>query len=330
MNKNRTNYLLLTGAGFSKNFGLPLAIEIWGQLFNNKHVKQNKRINNAFKKYTYYEEIYDHIRRNADEEMKVAHKLFKDYFNSMDLISANYLLNSNRNINLEALRQFLSRFSGKRNGFFTLNQDIFIERLFLNYPFVKLETPKVPSLKELYERNKASLPSTSWGAFNQFSPYETLIWESQNERREYYFSKKVNYYKLHGSCNWKTKNKDIFIIGKNKDVLINEYPLLKEYFDSFIQILKKGETRICSIGYSFNDAHINDIILNESKLKIFVISPSSPDSFIEQMKEESQRNIWRDKIEYYYQGDLSSLFPISGTSKIYDHFRQEFWGDNDS
>lgn len=36
------NKILLTGAGFSHNFGLPLAKNVWGMIFNNPLLKRLK------------------------------------------------------------------------------------------------------------------------------------------------------------------------------------------------------------------------------------------------------------------------------------------------
>lgn len=330
---DEVNHILLTGAGFSKNFGLPLAIEVWGQLFNDKRVKRNECINNAFKYNKNYEEIYDYVRRNAGYEMDELYELYNDLFKKMDATLVSYLLNPSRNVNLDALRNFFLRFSGKGNGIFTLNHDIFVERLFSNYTLSELETPKVPSLRKIYETNNVSDGLGEYKKpFNQFLPYEILIWEYLSKNGETDFVNKIKYFKLHGSCNWRAKNKNIFLIGRNKESLIKDYPILKEYFDFFNEMCKNSNTKVCCIGYGFNDRHINEVIAN-SNLKISVISPSSPDLFMEEMVkgDDYKKEIWRNKIEYYYQADLKVLFPTMGTSKIYDEFRRHFWsGDNPS
>lgn len=44
MNIQSTKHILLLGAGFSKNFGAPLAGEMWYLLFNHKKIQAQPRI----------------------------------------------------------------------------------------------------------------------------------------------------------------------------------------------------------------------------------------------------------------------------------------------
>jgi hypothetical protein len=64
-NKNRLK-VLLTGAGFSKNFKAPLAGELIHQIYNNKHIRDISVIQNAIKSSNNIEEAYSDIINNDD------------------------------------------------------------------------------------------------------------------------------------------------------------------------------------------------------------------------------------------------------------------------
>ncbi|KAF5421924.1 MAG: hypothetical protein C5S44_05655 [Candidatus Methanocomedens sp.] len=44
MNIQSSKHVLLTGAGFTKNFGTPLASEMWAEIFNHKKIQAQPKI----------------------------------------------------------------------------------------------------------------------------------------------------------------------------------------------------------------------------------------------------------------------------------------------
>ena len=87
------------------------------------------------------------------------------------------------------------------------------------------------------------------------------------------------YIKLHGSCNWNDGSSGgrILIMGGQKAVSINQFPILSWYHQEFRNMLTRPGARLMVIGYSFSDAHINGAIMDAIKqgdLKIFLIDPS--------------------------------------------------------
>jgi hypothetical protein len=64
------------------------------------------------------------------------------------------------------------------------------------------------------------------------------------------------------------------IVGGNKAAAITRYPLLQFYYDTFRQMLARGDSRLMVIGYGFGDDHINDCIreaVQKSNLKLFIV-----------------------------------------------------------
>jgi SIR2-like domain len=67
------------------------------------------------------------------------------------------------------------------------------------------------------------------------------------------------------------------IIGGQKAVNINQFPILTWYHQQFRDLLHRHGAKLMVIGYSFSDAHINDAIMDAIKqgdLKIFLVDPN--------------------------------------------------------
>lgn len=101
------------------------------------------------------------------------------------------------------------------------------------------------------------------------------------------------------------------VIGSGKIEQIQKEPLLNYYFEIFKEVLFKKNRRLFIIGYGFGDDHINDIIAKAVRvydLKIFVISPSSPDEFHKSIKEKNVDKDILHGISGYFQGKLTDIF----------------------
>jgi hypothetical protein len=84
------------------------------------------------------------------------------------------------------------------------------------------------------------------------------------------------YIKLHGSIDIKQNDREMMLIsGGNKAAGIAQQPLLKWYSEIFQTSLRSRGARLMIIGYSFGDAHINQMIFSgvEAGLQIFIIDP---------------------------------------------------------
>ena len=105
-------------------------------------------------------------------------------------------------------------------------------------------------------------------------------------KKNYYYNRtdsgdfdirKLFFWKLHGSSNWKDENGNLMIFGTNKKEQIKKRPLLKFYIEEFEKVIQ-GKTLLI-IGYSFNDSHINNIIFDAANkyknTKIHIVSPEA-------------------------------------------------------
>ena len=126
--------------------------------------------------------------------------------------------------------------------------------------------------------------------------------------------------KLHGSHNWKSFDGSTkMVIGRGKTEQIQKEPLLNYYFEIFKEVLFQDSRRLLIIGYGFGDDHINGIIAEAVRaygLKIFVISPSSPEKFRNELIKEKKfgEDIWQG-ISGYFPYKLTDIFPENSSIK---------------
>lgn len=87
------------------------------------------------------------------------------------------------------------------------------------------------------------------------------------------------YFKLHGSANWRDGDSTLLIMGGNKGPSIEKSFLLRSYRDRFITMITQPDTKLVIIGYSFQDEHINKIIVEGcgAGLQLFLIDPAGVD-----------------------------------------------------
>lgn len=213
----------------------------------------------------------------------------------------------------------LDRFSGSgnvRGYFFTLNQDLFVERWHLSD--AQLWVPGIAN--HVSRRKEAALRDEDIIALPTA--------EMMKKHRERNVDSKIStygrfqYIKLHGSWNWRASDgKSGMVIGRGKETRIMQEPLLSWYLETFESILSKEGRKLLVIGYGFRDPHINEVIarcVNEHGLELYVLSPLPPDEFKHQLKlhafgsSNDTRSLsgvlWRG-LSGYFQGNLRDVWP---------------------
>ena len=205
-------WALLTGAGFTRNFGAYLATDFWVQTFNNPAVIANPALQNLLKNRLYeydFELIYGVLRRDDPEGFQVYKVALERVYQDIDKRVQDAKYQPNTPVNLNGLYEWLARFCGKGSdaGFaFTLNQDLFFERHGGNAFHPNL--PGVPPPGE----------SSSVRSGRVLRP--VLLPKSINEEYILNHLGGFNVIKLHGSCNWKSaiNGEDAMAIGFDKDI----------------------------------------------------------------------------------------------------------------
>jgi hypothetical protein len=205
--------VILTGAGFTHNFGGFLAKNMWAMIHNRyqrytRSLDENQIIK-EFKKGFDYEEIYQLVvnqnKYKKDEKEHLINSVF-DAYDSLDSTIRNYR-NSSHNVSINQINRFLSLMNHSNTEkafFFSLNQDLFVERYFSD------PRPVHPGL------NIAGARFVSQDKILETCDYVSIPTLEELEKRKSDMNSLGNLYyvKLHGSFDWRDKNNEkVMIIG---------------------------------------------------------------------------------------------------------------------
>ncbi len=282
-----TKNVLLTGAGFTRDFGGYLASEMWAVIFRQPEVRRYPSLRKRMLERLDYEALYHEVLSSesysTDEKLSLTKAIRNAYEEMHEIICQGADLKRN-NTAAAVCRAFIAQFDGsghERGFFFTLNQDLFLERFYQQASLVKipgLGHPKwfngeLPSM--LTDEDLVRLPDES-----RIEKFRANFWSKSSEC--------FAYVKLHGSYGWRSSQdgSDVMVIGHEKLGSIEKEPLLKWYLSLFEEILRGPEKNLIIVGYGFGDAHINNVIadaIRDCRLRLYVISPKLPSEFRERL-----------------------------------------------
>jgi len=140
---------LLSGAGFTHNFNGLLAAEMADCIYNSDYLRTFPEIRELLQDISNYEELYEKVFNgdySAEQKNAVANAVSEAY-ERIDTNVREWDYLSNEQVNIYGVRELLHRFAGEANEsgfFFTLNQDLFVERHLSRD--VHIEIPLVSSL----------------------------------------------------------------------------------------------------------------------------------------------------------------------------------------
>ena len=280
-----TKSILLTGAGFTKNFGGFLADDMRSFIVDKimKHQRLVKLLNSSTLNY---EDVYAkviHGRYSKDDKSALTDAFGYVYKRLDDVIrGVSWESNAPHGVNIYGVKNFLDRFgstvNGKRGYFFTLNQDLFIERWYGQETLLKI--PGNLNLSRMDAFPQRELESNDYLPVPTTNKIDTIRAEDNKKTSS---SGRYHYLKLHGSFNWydgKDPERRIMVIGGQKLEQIENQPILRYYNEKFREVLTQPSRKVCVIGYSFRDKHINDIIREAlTKMRPQTLRNFSPDSF---------------------------------------------------
>jgi len=324
-----TSKVLLTGAGFTHNFGAPLAKDMWCDIFNYQEIQREKRIRELMLKDHDYESIYDLVLSGdfTDSEKRAILLGVTNSYKKMDLIVTSWNPNSGSpyQVGIYKLQNMINLFALKnKKGFiFTLNQDLFLERHYYNG-----ERPTIPGVRigeiyfssnfreQLKEKDFILLPSRE---------------ELEKDKEKIIQDNRFFYIKMHGSQNWRSRtNQDQLVIGHAKKKKIEKEPLLEWYFILFREVVFTKDIQILIIGYGFGDAHINEVLaeaIGKYSAGIHIICPKDVADFHGGLlKKDYGEDIWKG-LAGYYPHSLSQVFPLDGSeSQGYADLKANYFG----
>jgi SIR2-like domain len=306
--------VLLTGAGFTANFGGVLASEMWSRLFNHREVQRSPSLVHMLKQDFDFEAVYHQVMygtASTPQEQHAFHTAVLDVYTQLDeSVRYCWAPGGACPVSRQGVGNLLEDFAsaGQERGFvFTLNQDFFVERWHLGMNKL-LHTPGM----EIRHRS----PCTDDRETLSYTVPSIDDLEAKHDQYEEAHPANYLYYiKLHGSMNWRTSDgREVMVIGGDKPGQIGREPLLDWYFEIFQRVLSAPRRRLLVIGYGFGDDHVNESIaraIMEQGLRLCVICPMPPSTFKDALPRKSPqygRTLWEGLSGYWEKG-LQDIYP---------------------
>ena len=306
--------VLLTGAGFTHNFGGYLASTMWAHIFNSPAIQSRPGLAALLRQDLDYESAYREILYGnyAAEEKTAFTQAVAAVYEQLDSVLCNILGPPARGFpDIYQLSRFINRFAGQgnlRGYFFTLNQDLFVERWYQGEQIPI--TPGVPNLRVAPQAMRA----LTGDDLRTLPDADETGRARQEDEAPVGESGCFHYVKLHGSSNWRTHDgRNAMVIGGRKPEQIAGEPILEWYFDLFRQVLALPGRRLLVIGYGFGDEHLNQVLgeaVERLALKWYVLAPEDPRQFVDKVhRGGAGERIW-DGLAGYFPYTLSDLFPV--------------------
>ena len=179
-------HLLLLGAGFSHNWGAPLAKAVSGNLLRDLH--DDPALERALRDQPFENALADFFKAGSGgddrhQRLQTAVTALFDRINQ-SLGKRPFEFSNDRS---NSVAEFLERF----DGIFTLNQDLLFEIAYLpRFISLKWTAAEVPGMQASYEQGRPILDDPT-----------KFTWRPNGQRT---VRKRTQpYFKLHGSSNWK-------------------------------------------------------------------------------------------------------------------------------
>lgn len=298
--QNAKRDVLLTGAGFTHNFGGYLGSDLISETFSHPAVQAMPVLRNLIllEGNPSFEDIYAQVLGDQTQHLPLR-KALLDVFERLDAIVRR--AEDHHNIYLTNLILFFKNFVGadeRRPGFlFTLNQDLFLER-----HFAREYSAVLPGLCGKAQGREID---------HVHSLVPVQIDAQVGLDRVLGAIAGTNIVKLHGSSNWQTPDEKLFVAGRDKKQIIERWPLLASYFDIFKRVLFRKDVRLWVIGYGFLDGHINALLkeaIENYGLRLLVISP---EDFLSLRKRMFDARVWHG-LAGHFRYRFRDLFPHGG------------------
>lgn len=307
------NVFVLTGAGFTKNFGGFLATEMWAQIFNDPRIQAHSRLRKLLQDNFDFESVYSTVvdcrtGLYTDEEKAAMRGVVNDSYRRLDDAIRNWKFDAYDayGVNMPMIQDLFDTIWPKLPAepaiLFTLNQDLLVERWW------SYSSLGVRSFNNKFYRTNDTLNGLD---------FITLPGDQVEEKikEDLISHNAIHYVKLHGSYGWRSfDNSNTLVIGTNKESLIKKEPLLREYFTLLRGVIAEGNKKVLIIGYGFRDQHINNILLKgvqDNNLRIYVISTEPPENLkyhFERGGHFYAREIF-DGLSGYFSYSLKEIFP---------------------
>ena len=252
------NYILLLGAGFSRNWGGWLTTEAFEYLLGCQEIKQNDYLKSLLWKHNkigggfeaalaevqtawiqdlqqrnFDPRYYSHVKDHLDKFQIALEQMFKNMNKAFSALPDWEFQNDVKYM----VRSFLMKF----DAIFTLNQDLLLETHYLNDNILLGSSGKwngwqIPGMRHAVNQ---------YHAYGSSAPVTKCVPDHNNFKIR---SNLQPYFKLHGSSEWRDGGTaDLLIMGGNKGNAIQSHEILKWYHQEFWSSLAKPVTRLMVI-----------------------------------------------------------------------------------
>jgi len=290
-------HLLLTGAGFTRNWGGWLGKEIEGDLLGR--LADERLVRTLVQNSANFEVALEDLQQRQGREPEAKRQLsllesavaasFREM--NLSLVDRGTLeFSQNR---AESIKEWLAQF----DAIFTLNQDLLFE---LHYDI---------SLTQRRKFHGHYFPGVASSGPRGIDPKEIIDRRRQVTALPRLDENLQPIFKLHGSVDWTDGTASLFVVGGGKESYIRSKPILAQYFDLFRQYLLTPKTRLMIAGYGFADEHVNKLLVEASEanasLSVFHVHPEGRDAVHRGQRERAP----------IYQAPLLSNLPCIGESR---------------
>jgi hypothetical protein len=261
--------IALLGAGFTRNWGGLLAAEVVGELSGRIH--DDPELLHRLKTSA-FEQVLSELRQDASlgpSQQRRFERLQTAVLDTFDDMNEALAVCGGLGDRPGDGSLWISTFLARFDAIFTLNQDLFLEMHYW----------AGSTLKQFSRWKAMSYPGIAlpngWYKLSLDDRRRTVLPESGSMARD---PEHQPFYKLHGSTNWQsTDGQPLVVIGGSKDATIRGSTLLSGYLKAFEDCLTVGNAKLMTIGYSFGDKHINDLIGEASTragLQTYLVDPA--------------------------------------------------------
>jgi hypothetical protein len=216
---------LLSGAGWSQNWGAKVASDLWQLIMDHQAIRNNERLRNLCLEEPSFEVALAKTQTSlftATDRQEFQSAIMEAFVSTDNAMLHTY--NPATWININYVQEMLGKFS---HYIFTLNQDLFFERYLWNEPAHFAQGLFLPGIRQ--NPGVAFFRPNMERFSDQFlmQPLGDAVAQSQPPGQ-------FNVVKLHGSFNWRTRDgNNIMVVGSEKSRQISELPLLAWYFDLY-------------------------------------------------------------------------------------------------
>lgn len=326
-----SEWALLTGAGFSANWGAPVAKQVWADIFGHAQVQacaslrrrllQGRDQDNSGGGFDFERVLFEAQQGAFGEEgaeaMNVA---VLDVYDRIERIY-DYAIHNDSKIHDEPLLAFLGLFWRRTPAVgsyvFTLNQDMLLERLIKagHHPGAPLR----PCVEK--EIQQSVVVAMNRGTKNMADPGKKIVVPALLTAPEEGWpamGAQSYYVKLHGSWDWQYDDSTAaMVLGGGKAKTIEERPLLSFYFDVFRSFVASGGKRLVVAGYGFADKHVNDVLVDgvtNHGLRLHVLDVKDPEALRKQLFDQGEAAIWDGMIAYTNRSLVDLLRNVNNNS----------------